>query len=125
MKNQQNAIILKPGKDKPIRHRHHWIFSGAVASLPSFDDGDILPVLSADGDLLGHAYANHKTSILARMISFGNMEPIAAVRENIARAFSFRKTFFDPKVTNAYRLIYGEGDGIPGLTVDVYNNVVA
>ncbi len=117
-------LILKSGKEKPIRHRHHWIFSGAIQSLPPGDDGEIVQVVSATGDLLGHAYVNRRTSIVGRMINFGSGDPEAAIRKSIDRAIHCRESLFDTTVTNAYRLIHGEGDGIPGLTVDRYDDVL-
>lgn len=118
------AVVLKAGKDKAVRNRHHWIFSGAIKDLPEFDDGDILPVRSAGGDLLGHAYFNRKSSIAGRMVSFGAGAPQDEVRRSIDRALAFRARLFDPAVTNARRLVNAEGDGLPGLVVDLYDDVL-
>lgn len=114
---------LKPGKEKPLLNRHHWIFSGAVANLPSFDPGAILPVESSQGTLLGHAYFNKASSIVGRMIAFGEEEPLQAMMRRILNAILFRKSLFGAETT-AYRLINGEGDSLPGLIVDVYNDVL-
>ena len=119
-----NAVVLKAGKDKAVRNRHHWIFSGAIRDLPEFDDGDILPVRSAGGDLLGHAYFNRKSSIAGRMVSFGAGAPQDEVRRSIERALALRARLFDPAVTNARRLVNAEGDGLPGLVVDLYDDVL-
>ena len=118
------SVILKPGRDKAVRNRHHWIFSGAVASLPDFENGSILPVRSAGGDLLGHAYFNRKASITGRMVSFGDAAPEDAIRQNVEKALELRRRFSDPAVTNAYRLINAEGDFLPGLVADLYNDVL-
>jgi 23S rRNA (cytosine1962-C5)-methyltransferase len=120
---KQPAVILKKDRDKPIRQRHHWIFSGAVQSLPDFEDGDILPVRSHDGEFLGAAYFNRKSSIVGRMLSFDETPPLEAVGLKIADALELRKKFVEP-VTNAERLINGEGDGLPGLIVDRYDDVL-
>jgi 23S rRNA (cytosine1962-C5)-methyltransferase len=119
-----DSVILKPGKDKAIRNRHHWIFSGAVRSLPDFEDGAVLPVRGADGDLLGHAYFNRRSSIIGRMISFGKTRPEDAVRGSVDRALALRHRFFDPAVTNAVRLVNAEGDHLPGLVADLYADVL-
>ena len=119
-----DGVILKPGKDKAVRNRHHWIFSGAVQSLPDFENGSILAVRSANGDILGHAYFNRVSSIIGRMVSFGKTAPEDAIRQSIERAVSLRRRFFDPAVTNAYRLVNAEGDLLPGLTADVYGDVL-
>jgi 23S rRNA (cytosine1962-C5)-methyltransferase len=117
------AAILKKNKEKAIRQRHHWIFSGAVQKLPDFDDGDILPVESSAGEILGYAYFNRKSAIVARMLSFGRTPPLEAVEKNLAAAILLRKKLVEPN-TNAYRLVNGEGDGLPGLVVDRYADVL-
>jgi 23S rRNA (cytosine1962-C5)-methyltransferase len=120
---KEPAVILKKDKDKPIRNRHHWIFSGAVKSLPAFEDGAILPVRSDSGDVLGHAYFNVKSSIIGRMLSFDETAPLEAVEKNIDQALALRKTLLGEK-TNACRLINAEGDNLPGLIVDRYDDVL-
>ena len=119
-----NGVVLKPGKDKAIRQRHHWIFSGAIERAPAFQNGDILPVYSANGQLLGSAYFNHHSSIMGRMVAFDAKPPLEAIERNMQEALKLRQRFIDFEQTNAYRLINGEGDGIPGLIVDVYDQVV-
>jgi 23S rRNA (cytosine1962-C5)-methyltransferase len=122
--NPRPALILKPGKEKPLRNRHHWIFSGAVQSIPSdAEDGSILPIESSSGELLGHAYINRKCSILGRMLNFDGRPPLEALAETIDRALSLRLDLFDAR-TNAVRLVNGEGDGAPGLIVDRYADVL-
>jgi 23S rRNA (cytosine1962-C5)-methyltransferase len=117
------SVVLHRGKDKAIRNHHHWIYSGAVKFLPEFEAGSILPVRSADGDLLGHAYFNTHGSIVGRMLSFGADPPLVALEKNIVEALALRQSFFDAG-TNAYRLINGEGDRVPGLIVDRYEDVL-
>ncbi len=117
------TVILKKNKDKPIRQRHHWIFSGAVGKLPDFENGDILAVESSEGELLGYAYFTRKSSISGRMVSFGPTPPLESVRRNLAGAIAMRQALVEPD-TNAYRLVNGEGDGLPGLVVDRYDDVL-
>lgn len=121
---KEKKVTLKPGKDKPIRNRHHWIFSGAISSTPSFEDGDILPVYSHDQKLLGHAYFNSKTGLTGRMISYGDEDPYSYIQKSLAQAVDMRRQLFDGSQTNAYRLINGEGDALPGLIVDKYHDVL-
>jgi 23S rRNA (cytosine1962-C5)-methyltransferase len=121
MKSQK--VILRKNKDKAIRNRHHWIFSGAVKSMPEFEDGSILPVESAEGELLGHAYFNKRCSIIGRMVSFGSDSPHQAIEKNIESALALRQSFFDEK-TNAFRLVNAEGDSLPGLIVDRYHDTL-
>ena len=119
-----NAAVLKRGRDKAVKNRHHWIFSGAIQSLPDFEDGAILPVQSAEGELLGQAYFNRKSSITGRMVSFGAEPAETAIRAGLERALALRAKFFDPAVTNARRLVNAEGDGLPGLIADLYDDVL-
>lgn len=117
-------VILKPGKEKPILNRHHWIFSGAVQSLPEFDNGECLPVYSSERKLLGSAYFNRRAQIVGRMISFGETLPLDALVTHLEMALALRQRFIDLQITNAYRLVNGEGDLLPGLIIDIYNDVV-
>ncbi len=119
-----DAVVLKPGKDRALRNRHHWLFSGAVAGLPDFTDGDILPVVAAGGELLGHGYFNRKSSIIGRMVSIGDEPPQDALRRHVKEAVALRRRFFDPSVTNAYRLLNAEGDHVPGFIADLYDDVL-
>ena len=118
----QTGLVLKKGKDRPIRQRHHWIYSGAIQSMPK--DGVIVPVFSADGERLGLAALNPGRSIAAHMLSFGNMELKEALGDRIQQALALRARWLNPKETNAYRLINAEGDGIPGLIVDSYDGTL-
>lgn len=119
------TVILKPGKEKPIKNRHSWIFSGAVQQLPDFSDGDILPVMSSSKELLGHAYFNRKAKIIGRMLSFGDTEPLAALKRNIESALKLRNLLIDLSETNCCRIINGEGDLVPGLIVDKYAGILS
>ncbi len=115
-------LRLKPGKEKPILQHHHWIYSGAVASFP---DASLLAVVeSSAGTPLGIALLSQGHSIAGHMISFGEELLEEALRNRIRHAVEFRRHLFDPAKTNAIRLINAEGDGIPGLIVDSYANVL-
>ena len=120
---KERSVILKKNRDKPIRQRHHWIFSGAVQSLPDFEDGDILPVTSSDGEFLGSAYFNRKSAIVGRMLSFDRTPPLKSVEQRLLGAIAVRRKLVEPE-SNAQRLVNGEGDGLPGLVVDRYGDVL-
>jgi 23S rRNA (cytosine1962-C5)-methyltransferase len=120
---KEPAVILKKNRDKPIRHRHHWIFSGAVQSLPDFKDGDILHVLSSGGEFLGSAYFNRKSAIVGRMLCFDRTPVLKCVEQRLLGAVAMRKELGEPD-GSAQRLVNGEGDGMPGLVVDRYGDVL-
>ncbi len=128
----KKRAILKKGKDIPIRNFHHWIFSGAIEHIDEYDNGEILSVYSNNGEILGHAYFNKVTDIAGRMINFDSSDPIASLKNNILAAIKLREDLFSPDgaycksngPTNCFRLINGESDGVPGLIIDKYNDVL-
>ena len=121
---KDRIVTLKPGKEKAIQHHHHWVFSGAIAQYPQFTDGEILPVHSSQGKMLGSAYFNRKSSIAGRMVCFDATPPLEAIQANIEAAITLRDHLFRGTKTTAYRLINGEGDCLPGLVVDQYNDIL-
>lgn len=120
----QQGVILNKGKDRPIRGRHHWIFSGAIKKYPKFEDGDILPVFDSHTQLIGYGYFNRKSQISGRMLLFGKGDPIEAIRENIQSAYKMRSSLVESEFTDSFRLISGEADNLPGLVVDKYADVL-
>lgn len=116
-------VVLKRGKEKAIKNKHHWIFSGAILQAPSAMQGEILPVYTQDNELLGHAYFNSKAKIIGRMVSFGPRDPLESLRNALDAALRLRSELFKDGATTAYRLINGEGDCLPGLVVDLYADV--
>lgn len=119
----QQKVILKPGKEKALLNKHHWIFSGAIAELPSFSNGDLLNVYSHQGQLLGSGYFNRQSGLIGRMVSFDATDPMKAIENSLEAARNYRKKIFDQTLTNGYRLINGEGDFLPGLIIDCYDDV--
>ncbi|MCX8160478.1 MAG: class I SAM-dependent rRNA methyltransferase [Candidatus Saccharicenans sp.] len=123
-KNRENqrvreGIVLKPGREKSVLSRHHWIFSGAIQSYPeNFLNGGIYPVYSAAGQLLGHGYFNQKCSLAGRLLSFGAEEPELALKRNLQQAVQLRQRVYPQG--QAVRLVNGESDHLPGLVVDRY-----
>ena len=85
-------IVLKKGRDIPVRNYHHWIFSGAVEHFPEFDNGEILAVHDHEGGLLGHAYFNKKTDISGRMLNFDSTPPVGSLKANVLNAIRLRES---------------------------------
>lgn len=119
-------IILKSGKEQSVRRYHPWIFSGAIRQIHGNPaEGDLVDVYdNKDGFLaIGHYQPG---SIAIRILSFENVLPDTGFfREKIRKAISYRKSLgiiSNPEI-NVYRLIHGEGDGLPGLIVDYYDGV--
>lgn len=122
----QGKVILKKGKEHSIERFHPWIFSGAIATIQgSPTDGQQVEVVSAQGRTLGFGHYQ-QGSITVRMLAFGQDLPNANFwNERIAAALAVRASAGLPdEHTNAFRLIHGEGDGLPGLIADFYDGVV-
>lgn len=116
-----SGVVLKKGKEVIFFNRHLWIFSGAIESYPRlFVEGEIYPVLCSKGTLLGHAYFHASQSLAGRVVAFGAEDPWKAICRHLDQALLLRDTLFNPKMTDSFRLINGEGDHLPGLIVDQY-----
>ena len=115
--------ILQNGKERPVRNRHPWIFSGAIDQIDEgFAAGDLVRVFSDKEEFLGIGYLNPESQIVVRMLAFEDVSIDEAFFEaKIVRAIETRRRFL-PSATNAYRLIHSEGDFLSGLTVDVYGD---
>jgi 23S rRNA (cytosine1962-C5)-methyltransferase len=121
----KGRVVLKKGKDFSIQRFHPWIFSGAIAKLEGpVLDGDWVTVVNPAGKILGHGhYQNGSISI--RVLSFLEAVPtVELYTEKISAAYVLReKAGIISKGTTAFRLIHGEGDGLPGLIIDFYEGV--
>jgi 23S rRNA (cytosine1962-C5)-methyltransferase len=116
-----SRVVLKPGKEKSLLQRHPWIFSGAIASRPNHEPGEILSVYSFEGKLLGSGYFHPDNSIAGRMLNFNSEKPLETIRNKLKAALDLRNTFTPME---ARRLINAEGDDLPGLIVDQYGDVL-
>jgi len=116
-------IILKKGKEYSIERFHPWIFSGAIQKTEGdLQDGCWVEVRDYKGRMLGFGhYQNGSISI--RMLSFGAQYPLQNFwHKKIEQALSLRRNSNLPStVTNSFRLIHGEGDGLSGLIIDYYD----
>ena len=118
-------ITLKKGKSFSIERRHPWIFSGAIQHMDaSVSDGSWVRVLDEKGNPMATGHYQHG-SIAVRILSFTNESPSDEFWDDRFRsALKLRNTLSLPaEKTNCFRLIHGEGDGLPGLIVDYYDGV--
>jgi len=117
-------VILNAGKEQSPKRFHPWIFSGAINRIEgTVQDGDVVEVFTNKGEYVctGHI---QNGSIAVRIFSFQQVVPDESFwKEKIEKAYNYRKAIgiIGNKETNAYRLVYGEGDGMPGLVIDYYN----
>ena len=121
-----DKIFLKPGREESLRRFHPWIFSGAIKKIEgSPAEGDVVEVYSVENRFLAVGHYQPVGSITVRVLSF-SQRPIdhAYWKEQLLKAFSLRQNVGlagNPKTT-AYRLVHGEGDGLPGLIIDIYGH---
>lgn len=122
----EKKVFLKKDKERFIKqNRHPWIFSGAIESYPKgFVSGDIASLYSHTGEFLATAYFNTENSLAGRILSFEKKKPQEIIEEQIKKAVFFRKGLFTPDVTNCFRCVNAEEDGLPGLIIDLYDDVV-
>lgn len=117
---------LKPHKEESLQGGHLWIFSGALQQPPHWiEPGGLVDVKSSTGQFVGRGYYNPRTDIAIRILTHDIEQ---AIDENflhkcIRNAVELRQVF-DPNKTNTYRLINSEGDGLPGLIVDRYAEIL-
>ncbi len=117
-------LTLKPQKERSLINRHPWLFSGAVDKIDNgIHEGDIVEIFSKDQKYLATGHY-HEGSIKVRIFSFEKTDcSYSFWKGKLERAFAFRKQLglTNNPDTNAYRLIHAEGDGLPGLIIDIYN----
>ena len=129
------TVHLKKGKEESLGRFHPWVFSGAIHHIDGTpEEGDVVRVVSADGRFLavGHIQIG---SIAVRVLSFEDIIIDKSFwQQRLSAAYGVRKSIFpqwtaprselriqNSESTNAFRLVHGEGDGLPGLVIDVYD----
>src|SRR6266481_9236697 len=117
---------LKPHKEESLLHGHLWIFSGALQQPPHWiEPGGLVDVKSSTGQFVARGYYNPRTDIAIRILTHHDDEAIDIdfFRRRIRSAVELRQVF-NPDRTNTYRLVNSEGDGLPGLIVDRFAEVL-
>jgi 23S rRNA (cytosine1962-C5)-methyltransferase len=123
---ERTKIVLKSGKEQSLKRLHPWVFSGAIKKMYGNPvEGDLVDVFDNKDEFLGTGHYA-PSSIAVRILSFEQVNPeINFFRNKIEKAITYRKSvgiIGNPQI-NVFRLIHGEGDGLPGLIVDFYNGV--
>jgi len=120
-------IVLRRGKEESLLRRHPWVFSGAIDHIEAeseedFREGSLVEVFTRSGDFIARGHYQIG-SIAVRVLTF-EQEPIdqAWWNRRIAVACDVRRALglTENPETTCYRLVHGEGDGLPGLVVDLY-----
>ncbi len=118
------SIRLMPGKERSLHRRHPWVFAGSVAGGKA-DPGETVRVEAADGSFLAWGAYSGSSRIRVRVWSFDEAERIDAAffQRRIARAVVLRARL--PIASSGMRLVHGEADGLPGLVVDRYGDLLS
>ena len=116
-------VILKRGKEESVKRFHPWIFSGAIARADKMEEGDLVTVYTHDGALLGNGHFQIG-SIAVRLLTFDDTEIDEQFYvKRLTAAYGLRKALgLMRDDNNAFRLVHGEGDFLPGLDIDIYGH---
>jgi 23S rRNA (cytosine1962-C5)-methyltransferase len=119
-------VVIKKGKEASLKRFHPWLFSGAIErTIGSCVAGDIVEIYSISHDYLATGHFQDG-SIAVKLFTFQQQEiDYSFWKEKIARAYRLRTTLglTSSSSTTAYRLVFTEGDELPGLIIDWYNGV--
>lgn len=125
-------VYIKKGREESVKRFHPWIFSGAVSRVEEEpEEGEVVEVVSSEtGNFMAYGHYQ-KGSITVRILSydrvfrpFNGRMPLEFWVERFSEAYSMRRSLNLPEEdrTDCYRLVHGEGDSLPGLIVDIYND---
>ena len=118
-------VQLVPGKEAAIGFWHPWVFSGAVAVVPEdVEHGGLVHVSDRKGTIIGTGTYSKSSSIRVRLFEFKEAVIDKDWFVEKIRAAQASRAITVPANTTAYRVVFGEADGIPGLVVDKYENVI-
>lgn len=119
-------IVLSTKKQESLLRFHPWVFSGAIKKVYGDPrDGDIVEVFSNHDEYLATGHFQEEGSISVRAFSFKQIDPDENFwKDKIVNAYKTRTNqgLTDNPDTNIYRLVHAEGDGLPGLIIDVYGD---
>ncbi|HKA40216.1 MAG TPA: 23S rRNA (cytosine(1962)-C(5))-methyltransferase RlmI, partial [Burkholderiales bacterium] len=119
-----DKLVLKPGREKSLKRRHPWVFSGAVAKVQGKPEtGATVGVWSASGEFLAVAAYSPQSQIVARAWDWEERAVDEAFfRQRIEQAVGQRRALMG--AAGAMRLIHAESDGLPGIVADRYGDTM-
>jgi 23S rRNA (cytosine1962-C5)-methyltransferase len=121
------SIILHPGREKSLLRRHPWIYSSAISEVRGSPlSGQTVDVYSANKDFIGRGAYSPASQIRARVWTWDEQEQIDEdfFRRRLERSIHSREGMPGPLRSNAVRLVYAESDGLPGLVLDRYDQLL-
>ncbi len=128
MPSQPPRVVLRPGRDASVLRHHPWIFSGGIGKVQGEPaPGALVAVLDSKGAFLAWGHYSPESQIRVRLVSWvasDAPDTPAFWRDRLARAIELRRPLREDPTTTAYRLVFAESDGVPGLVVDQYADAV-
>jgi 23S rRNA (cytosine1962-C5)-methyltransferase len=122
-----NTIRLSARKDRRVRSGHPWIFSNEIEeNVGSLEPGGIVTVTTATGRFIGRGYANPNALIAVRLLSRNRSDDITTPEfyaRRFRQALAYREGMYPDR--RSCRVFHAESDGVPGLIIDRYNDVLA
>jgi 23S rRNA (cytosine1962-C5)-methyltransferase len=119
-----SSITISERGIQRLKNGHVWVYRSDVVSADGVAPGAVVQVKDSRGHLLGSALYSSSSQIAVRVISSGVVEDFPALlRERVRQAIAYRQPLV--RETNAYRVIFSEGDYLPGLIVDRYNEILS
>lgn len=125
VRDYPKAVITDKGK-KQLENGHPWVFEGEILNINNeYNNGDLVDVTSTNGKYLGTGFINNNSKIRIRIIStnFNDTFDDDFWYRRIKYAWEYRKTVMGKDITNC-RIIFGEADQFPGLTIDRFNDIL-
>ncbi len=122
-----NKILkLKPGREKSLKHHNYWVFSGAIGMAPAeAEKGETIDIISAAGEFMAVGSWSPQSQICARAWSFKpETVDVNFFRKRLRAAQNCREISGIAQNNSGYRLAAAEGDGLPGIVIDRYNNIM-
>ena len=118
------AAVLKKREGRTIKSGGLWVYDNEIAGFRGdFEDGDIIAVEDFDGYFMGYGFVNRRSKITIRLLSRRREQPVtpAFLTMRVRAAWEYRKKVID---TSSCRVLFGEADFLPGLTVDKYEDIL-
>lgn len=122
------TVHIKPGREKSLLRRHPWVFSGSVQDASGDPQpGETVDVFDSRGGFLARAAFSPTSQIRLRAWTWDPVEPVdeSFFTRRLERALHLRQDLLPTQTTNAFRLVHGESDGLPGLVVDRYGEMLS
>jgi 23S rRNA (cytosine1962-C5)-methyltransferase len=119
-------VKLRPKEEERLLAGHPWVFANEVEKSSSLSQGTLVEVMTSKGQPVGRGIANPSSKILIRLLTrdFSTEVDEALIRRRVEEALALRQPLLASGETDGVRLLFGEGDGLPGLIADAFGKTV-